>query len=384
MESVQKNILRLIQAALSGTAQTLDPDFSLEPNMALIQSHQIEGMVYAGAVLCGIPKDTPCMQALFSRYCRQMMLSQRQTGLLERLFRKFEAQGIDYLPLKGTILKALYPEPGMRPMGDADVLIRMEQYETISQVMEELGFTLSHEWNHEIVWLHKDLYMELHSRLVNKWPPNYFGSGWQRAVPEQGHRYSFSPEDTYIFLFAHYGKHYRAGGIGLRQLTDLWVWLQTYPELDLEYIGSEMRSINLGVFFENTQALLQNWFAGGPETDFTAHMTAFIFSSGSWGHKASRLAAQNMDMLQAKKQSRLSLFLRGIFPGLASMQTRYPVLKKCAVLLPVFWFIRIADALLFRQKKIKNHLDRSGGSAMRKAASYEDALRYVGLDPSVE
>lgn len=38
----------------------------------------------------------------------------------------FDAGGIDYMPLKGSILKDLYPRHEMRMMGDADILIRME------------------------------------------------------------------------------------------------------------------------------------------------------------------------------------------------------------------------------------------------------------------
>ena len=39
-------------------------------------------------------------------------------------------------------MKALYPAPELRVMGDADVLIRLEQYEKIVPLMEKMGFVM--------------------------------------------------------------------------------------------------------------------------------------------------------------------------------------------------------------------------------------------------
>ncbi len=384
MEHAQRNILKLIKASFTGVGTALDPDFSLEEQLPLIQEHQIDGMIYQGALLCGIPKNAPAMKSLFSRYYQHILIDQRQRALLDQLTDRFQTLGLDYLPLKGTVLKGIYPEPAMRPMGDADILIRMEQYDAVRTVLLELGFEEGHTWNHEIVWKHKDLYLELHSRLVNKWPPNYFGTGWQRAVSEQGHRYGFSPEDTYLFLFAHYGKHYRAGGIGLRQLTDLWVWKLAKPDMDMAYMRREMESINLLQFFDHTQKMLSSWFEDGPEDAYTKHMTDYIFASGCWGYVDNRLASRAAGQMKEgqKSGSRLRLILRTVFPPLEVMNQRYPVLKKCPVLLPLFWVVRIIGGVLFRRRNVKACMDQTSQSMVKKAESFEEALIFVGLEPS--
>ena len=44
------------------------------------------------------------------------------------------------MPLKGCNMKALYPSPELRVMGDADILIRVEQYDRIRPIIQSLGF----------------------------------------------------------------------------------------------------------------------------------------------------------------------------------------------------------------------------------------------------
>ncbi len=390
MESVQKNILNLIRAALTGQRQPLDPDFSLEPNMRLILAHQIGGIIYQGALLCGIPKDDPCMKELFSRYYLHMIRDQRQTAILNKVFSEFEAAKIDYLPLKGTVLKALYPEPGMRAMGDADVLIRMEQYDQIRPVMDQLGFKEGSFTDHELVWDHPHLHLELHAKLVSHnyaWMADYFCPGWQRAIPAQGHRFCFSPEDTCIFLFAHYTKHYRGGGIGLRQLTDLWLWSQAHPQMDQAYIAREMDAIALGQFYVHTQTLLECWFAGGAPTAQTEHMTDFIFSSGSWGQYEMKQASKVLATKRKTKTAfgaRISLYIHLIFPSVKYISHRYPIVKKHPWLLPVFWPIRWVSALLFRRKNVRSGLNILCSENIERTETFEQALRYVGLEASLD
>ena len=68
--------------------------------------------------------------------------------------------------LKGCNLKRLYPQPELRLMADADILIRMEQYDQIKSVMQSLGFACERESDHEFIWRTKGLYLELHKRLL--------------------------------------------------------------------------------------------------------------------------------------------------------------------------------------------------------------------------
>ena len=149
MDTLQKGTLTLIRSALTGNAYKLPEGFCIEDAAKMIQKHNIVGLAYEGAIKCGIDKSTPAMQELFQRYYGDIIRSDRQMKLLDKLFAAFQENNIDFLPLKGTILKSLYPQPGMRPMGDADILIRVEQYDRIKSVMAQLGFQEGKVTGHE-------------------------------------------------------------------------------------------------------------------------------------------------------------------------------------------------------------------------------------------
>ena len=171
--------------------------------------------------------------------------------MLDKVFAAFDEHHIDYLPLKGVLLKHIYPKAEMRSMGDADVLIRVDQYDRIKPLMPPLGFAEVTESDHELIWQSEVLHLELHKRLVPSYHEAefaYFGDGWDRAVKLQGCRYDMKPEDEYVFLFAHFAKHYVDGGIGIRHALDLWVYRRTNPDLDNAYIQTELKKLKLERF----------------------------------------------------------------------------------------------------------------------------------------
>ena len=127
--------------------------------------------------------------------------------------------------LKGTLLKEMYPKKELRAMGDADILIKTEQYDKIKPIMQGLGFEERTESDHELIWRKPQLLLELHKKLIpsyNKDYYAYFGDGWQLGKPNSNfpHRFEMSDEDQMIYLFTHFAKHYRDAGIGIRPLPE--------------------------------------------------------------------------------------------------------------------------------------------------------------------
>lgn len=385
MNHIQRGILTLIRSALTGKSLPLPEAFALADAEALIVKHQITGLAYEGAVLCGIPKDDPAMARLFQRYYQLSIRSNIQAAALQKVYDAFEENGIDYLPVKGCVLKALYPKPAMRTMGDADVLIRMEQYDAIKALMPQLGYTEDPPYYHELPWSCKALHLELHKSLIPEFHTieyNFFANTWDRAVHTGGCRWDQSPEDAFLFIFAHYAKHYRGGGIGIRQLVDIWVWHNAYPAIDMAVVQAGLEKLQFWDFYNNTMQMLHCWFADDPVTDRAAFMTDYIFSSGSWGttqqHNASR-ALRNTKIAGSSGGGRRLLFLNTIFPSLRVMKVLYPVLKRSPWLLPFLWPVRWFSILFFHQDRIRRFRRTMADSSDEKIESFEQAMHYVGL-----
>lgn len=382
-----QGIFLLIKSALTGEKLALPEGFDLESGRMLIKKHQIENMVYYGAVNCGLDPQSAIMRDLFVATCRYLHISERQQYEMDRIRAAFEANGIDHMPLKGVLMKRLYPRPDMRIMGDADVLIRVEQYETIKPLLTARGFTEKLESDHELIWEKPNLYLELHKRVIPSYNYDYaayFGDGWRLAQPcaDKHFCYEMSKEDQMIYLFTHFSKHYRDGGIGIRHFTDLYVYRNAYPELDETYIEKELKVLQLDVFYMNICAALEKVYDNGPGNDATDIIIATILGSGVYGTKDRRITASGAREKasgNSVKQVRRNRWLRLIVPPYGVMCEKYPILEKAAILLPAMWVVRWVSALTHKRQTIRTQSKQMQVMTEEHIENYEQALRAVGL-----
>lgn len=386
MNKTQLGIITLLKSAVTGEALPLPEDFSLEEACPIIKKQGLVTLAYEGAVLCGISRQKPVMKELFRTYCSVLLCSERQMAKVEKLLQSFEENAIDYLPFKGCVLKALYPKPELRVMGDADILIRLEQYEQIKPILRSMGFHMETESDCELIWKHPDLYLELHQCMVQPSQLDYyayFGDGWSRAIPIEGHRYGFTPEDVYVYLFMHFTKHYRCGGIGCRHVVDLWVFRQAHPEMDQRYISRELEKLRLSRFHENCIKLMDVWFGSGQPDEVTGFISKRIFSGGAWGnlkdyHVFVELTRQKTP--DKVKNSRLKFAVNLLFPSLQQMQKKYPVLLRFPFLLPGAWVVRGIAVLLTGRDKLSAAVKAGSMISDDALKAHQEVLRKVGLE----
>lgn len=385
MNEQRLGLIILIRNAITGKNEQLPQNFDIEKAYMDITRHQIASLVYGAAVKCGISEDAPAMRRLQQDYYICTAQNDRQLVGMAQLYKAFDNHKIDYLPLKGSHLKFLYPKPNMRPMGDADILIRVGQYDDIIPVMKGLGFKKQRETDHEIVWNSQLIHVELHKKPIPQYNPDfcrYFGDGWQLAKLKSGTCYEMKPEDEFIYLFAHFAKHYRNGGIGCRHVTDLWVFRRSYPDLDEAYLQNEFEKFHLKEFYLNINNLLSAWFENGEWNEKINFITDFIFRSGAWGRAdahAVSLGVKNMTDAGSYKAGRSKEFRNFIFPDAGTLAIRYPVLKKHKWLLPFFWPVRWITALLFRRKNIHTQKKAFELATRENIEKMQESLHYVGL-----
>ncbi len=386
MNTLQRGILLILKSAVTGENYPLPEGFSLEEALPIVKKHQLVTLFYQGGVNCGLDEHAPEMMSLFQSYCKQMLRSERQMAAVASLCDTFEENGIDYMLLKGCIMKPLYPRPELRIMGDADILIRTEQYDRIQAVVTALGYQPGVESDHEYVWDSPALYLELHKRLIPSYNADYYayyGDGWRLAKHREGFRYAMTREDEFIYQFTHFAKHYRDGGIGCRHVLDLWVYLRAYPSLDMAYIQTELGKLGIGEFYENVRRLLDAWFDNGKLDDRLELMTDFLFDSGSWGKRKNHVLSaelKNRKVAGSARGGRVRSVCRMLFPALQDMVFQYPILKKAPWLLPVIWLVRWVKVLLFRRAKLRVVQREFRAATAEKVDEFQWAMNYVGLD----
>lgn len=386
MNETQKGILALLKSAVTEQPQPLPEGFDIEAAAPLIRSHHMATLAYEGAVRCGLSLQHPVMKKLRQSYCKAMLISEGQMAELGRVFAAFDENGIDYMPLKGCNMKSLYPKPELRMMGDADVLIRMEQYPRIVPIMGSLGFSHKSETDHELIWTTDSLYLELHKRLIPSYNldlNSYFGDGWQFARPTSGSRWDMSPEDAFVFLFSHFAKHYRDGGIGCRHVVDLWVYLRSHPNLDQNAVCAALERLKLREFYDNIIRLLELWFGEGARDARLDYLSEYIFSSGSWGQMDEHIISEGVrDMHRTGSAAAVKLRYLWLtaFPGLEEMKLKYTVLQKAPWLLPAVWLVRPFYKVFWERDFIDRYKHALENYSHKKLDARQQMLNYVGLD----
>ena len=152
----------------------------------------------------------------------------RKTIILDA---ELEKACIWYMPLKGILIKDLYPQIGMRQMADNDIIFDNNRSDDVRIIMQSLGFQTESfdSGNHDVYYKPPVCNFEMHTELFGDWHQEelytYFSNIFQKVIKdnENGYGYHLSVEDFYIYITAHNYKHYSSGGTGLRSLVDTYV-----------------------------------------------------------------------------------------------------------------------------------------------------------------
>ena len=386
MNVTHEGIITLLRSGVTGEKLSLPGNFMLEEAFGILRRQSVVPLAYQGAVNCGVDKDNPVMQKMLMICYQNLIKHELQMKAIDGIFETFEANAIPYMPVKGCNIKKIYPKPEMRSMGDVDILIHPQDHERIHPVMEMMGFQFRIENDHVFEWHSESLHVELHKSLV---PPDdedffsYYGSGWQLAVKSEGYRCDLSAEDAYIFMFAHFARHYRRGGIGCRHVVDLFVYRKAYPNLNIEYISKELDKLHLLEFHENVMQMLDSWFCGKDHDTTTELITTFVFSGGNWGTLEAGMFFSELKKAKQVgkiKNSKMKSVIHLLFPRVEELSYRYTAVRKYPILLPVIWIIRWFDILLFRPQKIRKKLNVLGTIDDEGILDRERALQAVGLE----
>ena len=306
-----------------------------------------------------------------------------KTGLVREATQEVETQdiseelcrrGIKHMLLKGSVMKHLYPSPDLRSMCDVDILYDTAHKNELDEIMTDRGYILaevSGTDNVNISYVKKPfMNIEFHGVLMDKDVPlynSYFGTDFEHTVPDGDFKAKYPDEDFFVFMAAHLAKHYFNGGTGLRSLADIWLYLRKKPNLDMDKVKVKLKAIELDEFTDIIIGVTGVLFDGNEPTTLQSEVIEYIFHSGTYGTQAHK----NADGME--DSGKMKFLLRRLFPGKAFMAINYPAVGKCALLLPIFWVIRLFRVLF---KKAYKHSDVS--MVMKLDDSEIDARKIPG------
>ncbi len=288
------------------------------------------------------------------------------------VYRSLAEHGIRCAPLKGIVLNRLYPVYGTREFADNDLLLDGGTADTVSEVMEALGYTRKDDPAVIHYTFHKSpmFNFELHFRLFPKEQEElrslarFFDSAASRMIPPvpPEEAWSLSNEDNYLFILAHAYKHYLESGIGLRTLSDIFLFRAKVP-LDETSVAHGLKEMQIEDFAQTLEVLAEKIFS--PETAFSRSVLNAaenalldeILETGTFGNWNSYYN-HRYDEFVAKsgKKSILGYYRTRLFPDMEQYKDVHPVYYNHKVLRPFFYIYRPFKGLIHSRRRLLSEL----------------------------
>ena len=363
-------VVELLRAALLEEVPREKPEeFTFEEIYSLVKKHHLETMTYEGIRRLRNKPESELMERWRRSQTTNMARSLVQRQERDRILNALTEQGIDVLPLKGCQMIEMYPKPEYRQMADLDIMIRGEQAERVRSCLEDLGYDcLRFDVTNEDTYgkkpfmhleMHRTLMSEASSELLLK---EYFRDAWGRALPEREipHRYYFSWDDYYIYMLAHFYKHYNSRGSGIRNVMDLWVFRQVHgSELNQDYVERELRKMKLTEFRSSMEELSDRWFGSSfSPLPSQEELEMVIITSGAYGLRSTgrEKLLQRLRKEYGKDRGTIRYMQELIFPSYQKIIVKYPRFYGYQKFLPVLWILRWGDKILHDRERIYGNI----------------------------
>lgn len=302
----------------------------------LSSKHDLTHMVATVLKRQGLLGTDPISEGYLHKLKTVMFRHETLNYTLERIRSLFEAEGIAFVPLKGSVLGKYYPQEWMRTKSDLDILVQEKDLKHARELLvTELGFKVQKQNYHDIAMRSpENILLELHFRLLEHEDnvDHVLKSVWEYVEPiEPGRCEHVMTNEFLIFhVYAHMYYHFIHGGCGLRFLVDIYLMNQALTfnrdELDTLY-----RVCKLETFVKYVEKLAGVCFENGEHDEITAMMEEYILTGGLFGSFESKIKARKT---QSKGKGRY--LARRIFMPLSELQASYPTLEKYPVLYPVY------------------------------------------------
>lgn len=304
------------------------------------------------------------------------------SGEFKNVSKVLENAGIEFIPLKGSVLRDFYPEPWMRTSCDSDILVREQELEkAVSVLVSEGGCAVIGKTAHDVsLTTPGKAHIELHysliedGRAVNAY--KVLESVWEHTKVKQGFSFwhEMSDDMFYFYHIAHMFKHFEAGGCGIRTFVDLWI-LDSMPSADKAARDNLLAKGSLTVFAGACRKLCGVWFNADKPDSISEKMQSYILSGGVYGVRDNYVSVN-----QIKRGGKIKYALSRIFLPYNVLKYIYPVIQKHKWLTPVFevvrWFSLVFGGKL---RKSVRELAFNSKIASDKADETRAFLKEIGI-----
>ena len=356
MEREYNYLLHLLGAYLREEEPEALDGVDWQKLMHLAHIHSVIGILGYMSMkypICLDEQVKPCLR----RLCLNTIgLYTQRKALAQTMVQELDRAGIDYILMKGYVVRELYPVPELRTFNDIDIVIRPEDRKRSHELMLSRGYQVHTDWEPVFSYFKEQELYEIHTDIMEIDVSEkadyrgYFGNMWRYAQQIGEHSYCFTPEFHFLYLLTHIAKHIHGSGAGVRMYLDVAAFVRRYDaEADWVWIAEQLRELKLFQFAAVVLTAVEAWFgiASPMRHEKVSEVVMesfrdFTLEAGVFGHYNREDAMAGLKHTnQEESAPRLRQLLRRTFPAAKTIQTRYTYLQEKPWLLPIAWVHRL-------------------------------------------
>lgn len=352
LQEFEKEFLFLLKTALNDEKLPDGYSFDVDRVFVLAQQHNLLPFVFSKATETEI--DFSVYKNKVMRLCGLQINKNLQ---FEALYDDMKKNGLEPVVVKGPICAAAYKTEYLRLSSDFDIVFSLKDAEKYEAYFVENGFVKNGD---TYTSADRGLYIETSSRLGEgddvfaRNADIAFAGFSDRAVWVDGYR-TLSFDEHFVYLLYHAFKHFIGSGFGLKQLSDIYMYIKKYKN-NINYSNALLLLEQIGIksFADNCFFAIMKTFDFNDcelfsciDFDYVCYddflkdlLDAGVFGKSTEDRLHSASVVHNTVASDGKKN-----ILKTLFPSYLYMKVRYKVLEKIPILLPVFWIVRIVSYL---------------------------------------
>ena len=371
MTPEQEFLSTIIRSAIKGEKITAEPQIDILKLFKLANKHSLQVLTYFTLLNNGLFLDS--LSELKKVVYKLILRANNLDNDIKIVLNLLKENHIKVIPIKGYNIRGLYPNPDMRFLLDFDCLIEKKDKYKVKKLLNQAGFryTKSTEKHLEFHSKQGNL-LEFHTKLFER----FLKDDYLQEVLSSPSA-TLNAEQEYIIALAHLASHFVSGGVGVRNIIDLY--LLDKQITDRQSLNEKLEKVGLAEFDKKFQILAKDLFESQTSTIQSLELMEYIYESeylGGQGQKElfSMAMAYNGDIKKAKQSS----IRQKIFPPYRYMVGIYPSLKKCPILLPIY-HIRRYFAVIFKRRKNLSRLKEFNSYTEQEVIKISNILTDLGL-----
>ena len=408
-------IIKILKSVINGSALAdSNEELDWDDLYMIAEKQNILAPMYYGVCKLRNCDSIPHFKDYEKAYKLSLVEDSNREREVDALKPKFNHVGLDFMPLKGSVTKHLYPDKSMRYMSDIDIFYRGADSSVIDYIMQSSGYTIEHTNDRETAYVSSttNIKIEMQTALIDKehtlWN-EYLKDVWDYATYVNEGEYKMTPEMLYIYHIIHMAKHFLNGGIGILHIADIYMMLRyaanpnlsdplfgmnglqdVFPDIDVKLIQDGLNQCGLAQFEKCLRRIAVHWFGTRSFASYVIGqdqwpdetekrrmyklMKGFVFANGAYGTTSQHLINEAV-----KEGDDTASFKKKMFWGKTGATSRNEDLEKPSKKNPFKWAKFGYDNAVRKQKESKKAFKAMKNVTDKRIEKTMELMEICGL-----